>query len=101
MIVRRWHGSATHANADEYERRLTEEILPEAGEIDGCVGYEVLRRETDDRVEFCTLLRFDSWAAVEAFAGPDPERVHVPERARAVLADYDETVTHYHRVTDE
>lgn len=112
MIVRRWHGYATPDDADEYERRLTTEILPDSGDIDGYHGHELLRRDPDDtptgtgtdgpddaaRVEFCTLLYFDSMDAVRAFAGDDPEQAHVPERAREVLDSWDDRVTHYERV---
>ncbi len=99
MIVRTWTGRTRPADADDYERLLTEEILPaiaaDAG--DGYRGHEVARRELDDgdRTEFLTLLRFDSYDAVRRFAGDDYEVAHVPDAARELLADYDDRAEHY------
>jgi hypothetical protein len=42
-----------------------------------------------------TLMRFSSWDAVKAFAGPDWEVSVVPPAARAVLARFDERAAHY------
>jgi hypothetical protein len=55
----------------------------------------VLRRTVDDQVEFVTILSFDSLDAVRAFAGDDREAAHVPPKARAVLARFDERARHY------
>lgn len=97
MIVRTWTGRTAPEDADEYERLVTEEILPSiaatAGE--GYRGHEVARRRREDSVEFLTLLRFDSDDAVRAMAGEEYERAHVPPEARELLADYDEYATHY------
>ena len=41
-----------------------------------------------------TLMRFTSWDAVKAFAGPNWEVSVVPPAARAVLARFDEKATH-------
>jgi len=94
--------------ADEYEAFVTGTVFPDAeAEIPGLVDWEVLRREDgghDDgdgdsgggeRVAFVTVAYFESWAAVEAFAGEDRERAHVPDRAAELLADYEDEVTHY------
>lgn len=76
MLLRTWRGWTSPADADAYERLLTDEILPaiadEAG--DAYRGHDVARREAGDRVEFLTVLRFASWDAVERFAGPDSEQ---------------------------
>ena len=41
-----------------------------------------------------TLMRFASWDAVKAFAGPDWEVSVVPGAARAVLARFDQKAAH-------
>ena len=41
-----------------------------------------------------TIMRFDSLAAVRAFAGPDYEAAVVPPAARAVLSRFDEYPIH-------
>jgi len=96
VIARVWRGWTEVEDADEYEAFVTETVFPDAeAEIPGLVDWEVLRREDGDRVEFATVARFDSWDAVEAFAGENYEQAHVPDRADALLADYEETVRHY------
>jgi hypothetical protein len=44
-----------------------------------------------------TLMRFTSWDAVKAFAGPNWETSVVPSAARAVLSRFDEKAAHYER----
>ncbi|UIP01379.1 antibiotic biosynthesis monooxygenase (plasmid) [Halobaculum sp. CBA1158] len=97
MIERIWHGWATPEDADEYERRLRERILPEFAEqdIEGYRGVRVLRRAREDDVEFVTAMRFESLDAVKRFAGEDYESAHVPPEAREVLARYDDRARHY------
>lgn len=96
VIVRVWRGWTEASDADEYESFATETVFPDAeAEIPGLADWEVLRREDGSWMEFVTVARFESWAAVEAFAGPDYEQAHVPDRAEELLADYEETVRHY------
>lgn len=96
MIARVWRGWTEEVDADEYEAFVTGTVFPDAeAEISGLADWEVLRREDGERVEFATIARFDSWDAVEAFAGEEYERAHVPDRAEELLADYEETVRHY------
>ncbi|WP_096393091.1 antibiotic biosynthesis monooxygenase [Halorubrum trapanicum] len=98
MIDRIWHGWTTPANADEYERLLREEILPDFADADneGYRGARVLRRDADgDEVEFVTILRFDSLESVKSFAGEEYRDAHVPDAAREVLKRYDDRARHY------
>jgi heme-degrading monooxygenase HmoA len=97
MIERIWHGWTAAADADEYERRLREEILPAFADegIDGYLGARVLRRDAGDEVEFVTVLRFADLDAVRAFAGDEYRTAHVPPAAREVLSRYDDEARHY------
>ncbi|MCG1002989.1 MULTISPECIES: hypothetical protein [Halobacterium] len=96
MIARVWRGWTEPADADEYESFVTETVFPDAKQdIEALESFEVLRREADGEVEFVTIARFASWEGVEAFAGEEYESAHVPERAEALLARYEETVAHY------
>ncbi|HEX8167192.1 MAG TPA: antibiotic biosynthesis monooxygenase [Beijerinckiaceae bacterium] len=97
MIVRIWHGWTTPENADAYENLLKTEIFPgiAAKNVKGYRGIELLRRPLGAEVEFVTVMRFDSLAAVKAFAGEDHETAYVPEKARAVLARFDDRSQHY------
>ena len=105
MILRIWHGRTTPENAAAYEELVVEEnydtIAEETGE--GYRGFELARREDGDEVEYVTVTRFDSWDAVDSFAGDDRDRdeAYVPPAARELLVDYDETVEHYELVDGE
>jgi len=96
-IVRIWHGWTTPENAEAYEHLLLEEIFPgiAAKGVAGYKGIRLLRRPVGDEVEFITIMTFDSWDAVKAFAGEDYERAYVPPKAREVLARFDECSQHY------
>ena len=97
MIARIWHGWTTPENADVYETLLGMEIFPgiAARGIEGYRGIRLLRRPSADAVEFVTIMWFDSWEAVKAFAGDDLERSYVPPKARAVLSRFDNRSQHY------
>jgi antibiotic biosynthesis monooxygenase (ABM) superfamily enzyme len=97
MIVRIWHGWTSPDNADTYEALLKEEIFVgiENRRIPGFHGIQLLRRDAGAEIEFVTIMRFDSLAAVREFAGDDYEVAVVPPKARAVLAHFDERSQHY------
>ena len=97
MISRIWHGWTSLSNADVYESLLVEEIFVgiRNRHIRGFQGIQLLRREVEREVEFVTIMRFDSLDAVREFAGENYEVAVVPEKARAVLARFDERSQHY------
>jgi len=55
----------------------------------------VLRRDDDGEVAFVTLTRFESLAAIRAFAGEDYETPVIEPTAEALLSHYDERAQHY------
>lgn len=101
MICRIWHGWTAPSNADAYESLLREEIFAgiAARGISGYRGIQLLRRGTgdvtDEEVEFVTIMWFDSFDDVRAFAGDDYARAVVPPAARALLARFDDRSAHY------
>ena len=98
MVVRIWHGWTTEENAENYERLLHTEIFPgiAAKGVEGYRQIQLLRRRLPSgEVEFITIMWFDSWEAVKEFAGEDYERAYVPEKARDVLARFDQRSQHY------
>jgi heme-degrading monooxygenase HmoA len=96
-IMRIWHGWTSPRNADEYEQLLRSEILPGIHRIDGYQGAYLLRRDDDagDEVEFITITTWDSWEAIQRFAGDGHTGAVVPEKARKLLARFDEHSQHY------
>lgn len=103
MILRVWHGWTAREDAEAYEAFLRggerSELEAMAGE--GYRGYDLARREDGDEVEFVTILRFEDYDAVEAFAGENYEQAHVPDEARELLTRWDEEVGHYERRAGE
>lgn len=73
MITRLWHGWTTPENADSYEALIRSTIFPGimGRGITGLERIELYRRPLGAEVEFVTAMRFASWDAVKAFAGPD------------------------------
>lgn len=102
MIFRIWHGWTTPENADVYQRLVDGEIVPAimARGLPGLNQVAVLRRHDPggEEVEFITVMTFDAWASVVAFAGPGGTTSVVPDKARRVLSRFDEHSQHYQRV---
>lgn len=95
MIMRVWHGYTTAANAEAYEHLLRSKILPGIHRIPGYRGAWLLRQNNDGEVEFITITSWDSWEAIEQFAGEGHTTAVVPEEARKLLARFDAHSEHY------
>ncbi len=97
MICRIWRGWATPANADVYESIVREQVIPgiEAMRLPGFQHIDLMRRETENEVEFLTAMWFDDLESIKAFVGEDYEASHVPPSARAVLVRFDLRSAHY------
>jgi antibiotic biosynthesis monooxygenase (ABM) superfamily enzyme len=95
VITRLWRGWTTREDADAYERFLLSELFPSMRAIPGFRNAEVLRRDDGSEVAFVTLTRFDSLAAITAFAGEDYETPVIEPRARVLLSRYDQRTEHY------
>jgi len=98
VIARIWHGWTTRENAEKYEKLLREEVLLEIAKraIPGYKGAEIFIREAEnDEMEFITLLRFETLAAVKIFAGKDYEQPVIPPECRKLLKRHSEKSRHY------
>lgn len=97
MICRIWKGWTTPENAPAYERIVRGEVIPEieARHIPGFIHIDLMKRDLGDRLEFQTVMWFESLEAIRAFVGDDYAMSHVPPAARAVLCGFDERATHY------
>jgi|GEM_PF-30165 len=99
MICRLWRGWTVKTKADAYEGIVRGEVIPgiEAMHIPGFRSIDLLRREQngEDRVEFTTLMWFDSLDDVRNFTGEDYEVSHVPLAAQAALEEFDSRAAHF------
>jgi heme-degrading monooxygenase HmoA len=98
MIARTWKGIARPDSADGYVRHLDEHTLPALAAIPGHLGACVLRRGTNDRVQFTVITLWESIDAIRRFAGSDVEVAVVPDEARALLVSFDDRVEHWEMV---
>jgi antibiotic biosynthesis monooxygenase (ABM) superfamily enzyme len=99
MITRLWRGWTTVDNADAYEQFLLGDLFPSMRETPGFRGADILRRLEHDEVAFITLTRFDSLAAIQAFAGDDYETPVLEPQALALLARYERRAIHFDTAT--
>ena len=95
MIVRTWMAYAKPENARAYRDHLTGHVLPSLNKLKGFLGLDLWQAERGDRVELLVISRWASMDAIKAFAGPNPDRAVVEPGAKAVLAEYDDFVSHY------
>ena len=95
MIVRVWRAMATPGNVPVYCEHLERVVLPQLGTLPGFIGITLMQRKRDDRIELVVSSRWESMAAVCAFAGTNPERAVVEPAARSVLIEFDHVVSHY------
>jgi heme-degrading monooxygenase HmoA len=98
VIARVWRGWTAREDADDYERFLREDLLPQVRRLDGFGGAHILRREVEDGVEFLTMTHFDSLDAVRTFAGEDWEVPVIEPRARELLSRFEDRALHYESV---
>jgi heme-degrading monooxygenase HmoA len=86
---------ATLEKARAYRDHLAAVVLPGLRKLQGFQGLDLCEARRGDRVELLVISRWQSMEAIKAFAGPDPSRAVVEPGAKAVLAEYDDFVTHY------
>lgn len=73
-IARIWRGRATRAKADAYEPYLYETGIRPLEEK--ALGVKLLREDRGDETEFVTISYWENVAAMSAFTGGDPTKVH-------------------------
>jgi len=95
MIARHWTGWTTPENAEAYERLLQDTVLPQLRRIAGYRGGYILRKDASDEVEFVVINLFESFADVQAFAGPDYSVSVFEPEARRLLARIEPYAKHY------
>src|SRR5215470_5832494 len=95
MIVRLWRAIAAPGNAPAYREHLERAVLPQLRTLPGFISVTLMQCERYDGIELLVCSRWESMAAVRAFAGTNPERAVVEPAARSVLIEFDHAVSHY------
>jgi heme-degrading monooxygenase HmoA len=86
MIARIWTGATRESDKDRYYEYLKKTGLKEYASIPGNRGVWTLRRVADGKCVFTLISFWDSWDAIEAFAGDDYEKaVFYPEDERFLI----------------
>jgi hypothetical protein len=94
VIARRWHGRVPRAKAEEYLAFLVARALPDYRGTHGNRGAWILRRDEGAISHFETLSFWESFAAIEAFAGADVERAKYYPEDEGFLLEFEPTVSH-------
>jgi uncharacterized protein YciI/heme-degrading monooxygenase HmoA len=100
MILRMWKARSTAEKEGAYVQHATKKVFPSLRAIEGYRGAYLLRRSVDGAVELMVLTLWKSMDAIRRFAGSKPERAVVEPEARAVLTDFDNSVTHFEVIQD-
>ena len=101
MIARVWKGTTRAAQADAYLEYLKRTGLHHCLRTPGNRGVSILRSVADGEARFVFTSRWDSWEAILAFAGPEPDKaVYYPEDREFLLA-LEPNVEHYEVMVDE
>jgi heme-degrading monooxygenase HmoA len=102
MIARLWSARTTQVQSQAYLRHFSEAVRPALRRFEGYVSSTVLTRTTDAATEILVITAWQSFAAIDAFAGADREASVVAPEAAALLTDYDRRVRHFEiACTDE
>ncbi|MGH9353288.1 MAG: antibiotic biosynthesis monooxygenase [Terriglobia bacterium] len=95
MIGRFWRGWTKGCDSAAYAALLTQSVLPELTQTEGCRGAYAFRRDTTaEETEFTVLMLFENVASVKKLAGADWERPVVPRDAQKLLSRYDARAVH-------
>ena len=95
MISRVWRGLVRRAMADAYVEHLEGETFPAIRRLPGFISASLLRRTTAEGVEFLVITGWSDLDSIRAFAGPNAETAVVPDKARAMMIEFDTAVRHY------
>lgn len=95
MIARLWSARTTPALSDSYLAHFSQSVQPRLRALAGFLGATVCTRPIQHAVEILVTTYWQSFAAIDAFAGSDRESAVVADEAAALLTDFDHRVRHY------
>jgi heme-degrading monooxygenase HmoA len=95
MIARLWSARTTQAKSQAYLQHFSSAVLPALREFDGYISSTVLTRPSSNETEILVITVWQSFSAIDVFAGRDREAAVVAPEAAALLTDYDRRVRHF------
>ncbi len=95
MIARLWSAHTTPALSDSYLNHFEQMVEPRLRKLSGFLGATVCTRPLPGAVEILVITYWQSFAAIDVFAGADRESAVVAPEAAALLTDFDKRVRHY------
>jgi heme-degrading monooxygenase HmoA len=95
MIARVWHGVVPMEKSDSYGEYLSGFGVRDYQSIPGNRGVSLLRRAEGNRVHFLLISFWESWAAIQAYAGTDVNAAHYYDYDKECLIEPEPTVVHY------
>ena len=101
MIARLWSARTTQAHSQTYLQHFSDAVLPMLRNCEGYVSSTVLTRPANAAIEILVITVWQSFAAVDAFAGLDREAAVVAPEVAALLTDYDRRVRHFEIVSTD
>jgi len=95
MIARLWSARTTTTLSVKYMEHFWQSVAPVLRKVKGYQSASVLVRPQGDLVEVLVITVWESYQAVDAFAGANRDTAVVSSEAAALLNDYDRRVRHY------
>jgi heme-degrading monooxygenase HmoA len=95
MIARTWRGAVKASDGDKYAAYVSETGIRDYKATPGNKGVIALRREREGKTEFFLVSLWESWDAIKAFAGAQPEKARFYPEDDRFLVDRDLHVDHY------
>jgi len=95
MIARLWSAQTTVALSHAYLHHFEQAVQPQLQGLDGFLGATVCTRSVPEAVEILVTTYWESFTAIDAFAGADREAAVVAAEAAALLTSFDKRVGHY------
>jgi heme-degrading monooxygenase HmoA len=95
VIARLWSARSTPALSSAYLEYFSEHVQPELQRLDGFLGFTVCTRPLAGGIEIMVTTFWNSFSAIDVFAGSDRESAVVADEAAALLTNYDLRVRHY------
>jgi heme-degrading monooxygenase HmoA len=99
MIVRLWSARTSQAKSHAYLQHFSSAVLPALRKVGGYVSSTVLTRPSSNETEILVMTLWESFSAIDAFAGRDRDAAVVAPEAAALLTDYDRRVRHFEVAT--